>query len=343
MVNGVTTSVYGTPLSGLWQVTIDIGLTLITVSAVSPDGTIETRWQGARATYAPNNIWIFNSDTNGLTGRYLTALGSVTPRSTITPRTGYEGLGRTISAETVAGANLKLELPLNYDPRVPSPLIIQFHGNGSNEHIFSDNTAQKATLPALTNAGFMVLSVGLISNTTSWGAQVSLDAYTAAYQWVRDRFNIGPIGLFANSMGGIESELVLAEGRIPNIAAWVGHSPTANLAEAFANAALFTAPIKGSYGIASDGSDYAAKTAGHDPLLLPGYAFRGVPMLFLAATDDTTVPKATNTDALAALVAPYSPEVVVQSGITGGHSFIITSGYAAQIVNFFKKYLGDPA
>jgi hypothetical protein len=60
--------------------------------------------------------------------------------------------------------------------------------------------------------------------------------------------------------------------------------------------------------MAADGSDYATLAAGHDPNLLKASVFRGLPMSFYASTGDTVVPRAGNTDALAAKVAGVASE-----------------------------------
>lgn len=83
-------------------------------------------------------------------------------------------------------------------------------------------------------------------------------------------------------MGGIESLLTVAERRIPGIVAWIGIVPTENLAGCYANP-LFSAIIRDANGIAVDGSDYAAKMVGHDPVLKSGPGFRGIAMWALVA------------------------------------------------------------
>jgi hypothetical protein len=81
---------------------------------------------------------------------------------------------------------------------------------------------------------------------------------------------------YGNSMGGLESLLTLAERRIPCILASLVTVPVTNLAASHADA-VSTTTIRTAYGMASDGSDYAAKTSGHDPLLMKGWQFRGLP------------------------------------------------------------------
>lgn len=75
--------------------------------------------------------------------------------------------------------------------------------------------------------------------------------------------------------------------------------------------------IRTAYGLAADGSDYAAKTAGHDPYLLSAacYATR---LRFIADTSDTNVSKAGNTDLFRTLVAGTATESGLVTKL-GGH------------------------
>lgn len=327
-------------VAGTYVVTITADANYLTITATKTDGSQEYRAKWTRGTYSINNLFIFNSDSRTTSGNAAGPGGWRSALATISPRTGIEGVGQTVHWTSISSGTVgvRIALPAGYDSRKPAPLAICFHGSNSDETHWSTNSNGRAVANALTSAGYVALGVGYTANGATWGAQASLDAYYAAYQYVRDNYAIGPVVFYANSMGGIESLLTLAERRIPGVVAWVGTSPTGSLANAYADpgAQGFTALINTAYGIPGGGT-YAAQTAGHDPALKPGYAFRGLPMLFLAATDDTAVPKAANTDVMAALVTPYSPIVTIQTGITGGHSFGF-SPYAAQITSFFDTY-----
>ena len=91
-------------------------------------------------------------------------------------------------------------------------------------------------------------------------------------------------------------------------------------------------------------SDYPTKTSGHDPALKAGSVFRGLPLLVIAATDDTTVPSSTNATPLITALSPTSIEALSSLTNTGGHSFDLTpftTGTSAyDIVNFAKKQVG---
>jgi pimeloyl-ACP methyl ester carboxylesterase len=332
--NGATGTAFGSIPAGTvdWTVTVVADENYVTATAVTADGLTEYSCKWTRATIAVNNLAVFNSDARMLTGHSVGPIGGRKSDATVIPRTGIEGVNRTVVWTAVGNTGIRAAFPPSYDSSVSNPVAICFHGNGSNEQHFATNANGRVVANALLAAGYIVLSAAYTPNVSTWGAQNGLDAYWAAYQYLRDHYSAGKLVLYANSMGGIESLLTLADSRLPKLYAWCGTSPTADLAKNYANA-TFTATINTAYGI--DGSHlYAAQTAGHDPMLMDGSAFRGVPMLFLAATDDTTVPKADNTDPMAAKVTPYAKSVQVIS-TTGGHSFDFTP-YTSNIVNFFN-------
>jgi hypothetical protein len=214
------------------------------------------------------------------------------------------------------------------------PLVVMFHGDGSDETAFITDPTYPTLRKALLAAGYIVMSCGT-TNKSTWGSQTSIDAYFAAWQYAYNQFRVTKTAFLGCSMGGIESLNQLAKGKIPDVAVWVGYSPTTNLAKAYATS--WTAKINTAYGI-NGGNPYATATAGYDPLLDAPTAFRNVPMMFAAATDDSVVPKADNTDALVARVTGVAVEVVSIAGITGGHSYAPSGAVLTQIVAFFDKY-----
>jgi hypothetical protein len=137
-------------------------------------------------------------------------------------------------------------------------------------------------------------------------------------------------------MGGIEFFNTLASENLGVPCCFVGTSPTANLLSCY-NSSTLTASIKTAYGIASDGSDYATKTAGFDPVLKRSDEFIGIPQLWLSASDDTIVPPTENQDIMMKLSAISTRKISKVDGITGGHSFDV-SPYLTTIVNFVRSY-----
>ncbi|WP_030487263.1 hypothetical protein [Micromonospora chokoriensis] len=331
--NGTATSLAALPAGTVdWTVTVTVDDTCLSVVAVS--GSTEVRYRTSRGTV--NNLVVFNSDTRELAGSSIGPLGVRRGLVTVTPRSGIEGVRRTVHWTTVAGTyGLRVALPPAYDARRPSPLALCFHGNGSDEVHFSDNANGRAVAAALSAAGYIVVSAAYTPGTSTWGSDRGLDAYVQAYRYVRDRYAIGATVLYGNSMGGLESLLTLRRRSIP-AAAWVGTSPVCSLAAAYANPA-FTATIDAAYGISAS-RPYATATAGHDPAVnAGGWEFRGLPMLFLAAADDVPVPRSQHTDVLVPVLAEASSVEVIST--VGGHSFDVAP-YADDIVAFFDAALG---
>lgn len=336
--NGTSTLLNATTSTKSWLVTVTADETYISVVARATDDSAEYVVDVfARSGFTINNLFVFNSDSRGLSGNSVGLIGARKGIATIAPRAGVEGVAQTGQYVSLPDGNrCRIILPKNYDSRVPAPVAICWHGHGTEAKTWGTNANYLAISNALAAAGFIVVSASYASSTTTWGADESLDAYYSAYEYVRDRYSIGAVVFVANSMGSIESLVELSKNRIPGVVAWVGTSPTFDLANNYANAA-FTSAINTAYGITGTSPNtYAQKTAGHDPALLPATAFRGLPMKVWHATDDTTVTKAANGDALIAAVADTSPDASIVA-TTGGHSFTITS-YLPDIVAFLKKY-----
>jgi hypothetical protein len=209
---------------------------------------------------------------------------------------------------------------------------MMFHGNGSDELHWTTNTNGKAIADAFLAAGFIIIAAANTGGVSTWGADAGLNAYTNAYRYARDHYNLGGIVFYANSMGSIESLNVLARDAIPGVAAWAGTVPTFDLAENHANS-LFTAVIDGAYG-----GDYATNAAGHDPALMDPLAFRGIPMWMLVATDDAAVTPGPNGLALYAAIEKTNPRTKIE--VTGNHSTPQIAASASMIVGHCSAALG---
>lgn len=211
---------------------------------------------------------------------------------------------------TVGGQSAEYLVP----PSQSGTLVLYHHGSGEAQAAWRVDTLKPDLRESLLGAGHILAASAARGN--NWGNQLSVDDYVALYNDAVSRFSVSKVIFLSQSMGGISGLLAVVDGRVP-VDGWLGIFPACNLANNYANIG-FTDAIKSAYGIAADGSDYAAKTAGHDPVLLSGNLFTGLPMRFYASASDTTVTKADNTDAMAALVSGYAAEsdVVV---CTGGH------------------------
>lgn len=340
--NGVFTNISGAPaaVSGQYVVTVTVDQQWISVVARLVGGTSEIRARRARSGFTVNNLYMFISDSRNTSGDSVRAVGARKQFGSAAPRTDIEGVGQTAHWSGDGTNNFKLTLPSNYDSRIPVPVVVMFHGNGSDENHFSDNTNGVAASSALLSAGYAVISCTYASNTSTWGAEASLDAYVAAYRFFRSRYACGPVLFYGNSMGALESLLALNDGRIPGVCGWAATHPATNLAAAYADrfGVGFTALIRTAYGIASDGFDYASKTAGHDPNLLSFTAFRGVPKWILYATDDAAVDQSQNAVSFIARAASAGEAVQFQT-TTGGHSASV-AGFTSSLVSFFDACIG---
>jgi pimeloyl-ACP methyl ester carboxylesterase len=322
-------------------VTLIVEASIITITAHSTDDEIEVRTTMPRGTSAINNIGILATDSRGTAGMSVGTIGARTLLPTTVPHAPEELAVRAHWTPQAAG-NVRIAFPTNYDSRKPSPVVLCFHGAGGNELTFAPlrgsgtaDTNQPLVAEGFLAAGYVVVSVGA-ANPTTFGSDAGLAAYLNGYRFFRDSYSMGLVVVYGNSMGGLESLLTLSRDAIP-ARAWCATSPVCNLGGTYANP-TFTDAIRSSYGIAADDSDYAALTDRHDPVLLPPTAFRGIPMMFIAASDDTVIPKATNTDVLApAIAATGSPVTVITA--TGDHGFDHTP-YLARIVAFFDAAIG---
>jgi pimeloyl-ACP methyl ester carboxylesterase len=339
--NGVFSNIAGSPagVSGQYVVTVTVDQQWISVVARLVGGTSEIRCRRPRAGFSVNNLYMFISDARNTAGNAVRAVGARKQFGSIAPRALIEGVGQTVHWTGDGASSFKLTLPESYDSRVSLPVAIMFHGNGSDENHFSDNANGILASNALLGAGFGLITCTAAS-TTTWGAPVSIDAYVAAYRFFRDRYAIGPIVLYANSMGSLEALLAIKDGRLNGVLGLAMTHPAVSLASAYEDrfGIGFNAAIRSAYGIAADGSDYASKTEGRDPVLLDVADFRGVPMWMLYASDDASVNQAESAVALRAKLQAASSAITVQT-TTGGHSASIAP-FTAAIVSFLNACIG---
>ncbi|NYD43927.1 alpha/beta hydrolase family protein [Nocardioides panaciterrulae] len=334
-----TSNALTTLAAGTYAVVVSVDENGTSVALSELDGNKTALMFNARTGTAPARFAIYQGDNRGTSG---IGVGATVIRAESVTSSNRAVEGAAPSAEwrydaADASHPIHLTLPATYDSRKPVPLVIHHHGADQNElDIFTDS-ASPSVYEALLAAGYAVLSVNGGGN--NWGNDAGQAKMLSAYKYVRDHYAIGPILLWGTSMGGIATLNALMQRAIPGIAGWLGTYPVCNLASMFANnAGTYAGQIRTAYGIAADGSDYATKTAGHDPAAAAAAAFRGVPMRFYASPSDTTVSKADNSDTLATLVAGYAPEatVVACTGNHGDASHFQPSDYVA----FFNRCVG---
>jgi hypothetical protein len=303
---------------------ITLSLTTQEISFVVNDaaGSLYARHSMSRAAWGKtaSGIAVLINDTRAATGNGFGPIVARSGRLTGNPRVTDESaayrIGRYAPSPSYAN-EATISTPSVYDSRLPIPTIIYCHGSSQTEEDVVPGYwgSQGAVTKALLDAGFMV-AASSFGAMTNWGNDNALAALTELYQHLRDRYPIGPIGFWGDSMGNQVALNALARRVIPAVTHY-GTRPATNLRHAFDTG--YTAPITAAFGIAGDGSDYATKTAGHDPMLRKGWEFRGVPMRFLASPSDTSIDKTLNADAFASLVGPYTTDVTILP-TTGDHT-----------------------
>jgi alpha-beta hydrolase superfamily lysophospholipase len=226
-----------------------------------------------------------------------------------------------------------------YNSANPTTLVIYCHGAGETERALLTDTLKASSVTAFLNAGY-ILAGSAAHGTGNWGNQASVDDYADLYNYCAANYNVGKVILWGQSMGGLDSLMALAENKVPNVVGWIGTYPVCNLANLY-SLGTYASQIATAYSITGTApATYANMTYGNDPVLKWGAAFRSVPMRFYASPSDTVVPKANNTDVLAALVAGSSREhaVIVCSGNHGDPSHFQPSDY----LSFIQRCLATP-
>jgi pimeloyl-ACP methyl ester carboxylesterase len=202
--------------------------------------------------------------------------------------------------------------------------------------MFADDSNASSVANALLAAGYIVASTVGNATGTEFGSPKLQDAQAALYKFVRDHYNIGPVMIYGISMGGLGSLMSAVDPRIPGVKAWCASSPLTSLAYAYAKTSEgWDAEMRTEYGIAVGGADYAAKTAGSDPMLLPTSRFAGLPMYVIASPADTVVAKSSNTDAL---VTRLTGVTSISTTTASGEHNDASQYPAAKIVAFFDQF-----
>lgn len=327
--------------AGTYYVTVVLTASEVSLVMHNADMSIYARRSTSRAGYGgmPTGVLIFNADSRATAGNAALPIGGRVGYVSEKPRGNAETVAR-VARYAVAPRHTRwstILTPAAYDSRKPCPVVIYCHGSSDDDEDILPATRPTAIGPvgkALVDSGFIVASSDF-GGPTNWGNLESTATMLELYRHLRDAYPLGPIGIIGHSMGGLVSLTTIANRAVPGIAAWYGIEPVCSLAAAYQGG--YTAPIKAAHGIASDGSDYATKTAGRDPMLRAGWEFRGLPMKFVASPSDTAVPKALHTDLLAAKVEPYAASVAVTTA-SGPH--VDPSHFnPADAVAFFNGFL----
>jgi hypothetical protein len=201
------------------------------------------------------------------------------------------------------------------------------HGhNGSEQTI--NNSQMVSTRDKALDKGWLVISAYAHGN--AWSNDTALADYARIPTWVGETWTLEHLLLHGQSMGALTMANFYSRRLATKIRGMVGIDGAYNLAQAYSQA-TYKPSIRAAYGIASDDSDYAEKTAGHDATLLEATTFTGRRLFISASPADTAIPKVDHSDVFVAMLGSEPADLEVVEG-TGGHvtspNYFPTSAHA---------------
>lgn len=248
---------------------------------------------------------------------------------TLSPPAG-QGAAPYVSATDSAGINIRTWVPPNPKP-TGNTLVIWSHHHTGTEAITPSFFAYPLIHAAI-NEGYIVAASRMHGD--SWGNASALTDLTNLYNHVNAIWPVDKVILVGASMGGLATSLAIPFAAVPNIKGCIGIDAVFSLANMHANSS-YTTTVRTAYGVASDGSDYATKTAGHDPMLRPAADFGAVPWRFYVTDSDALVPPGPHSDAFSAKVAATAPEETVIRHLEG--HLTPTAIRPADVMAFIKR------
>ena len=195
-------------------------------------------------------------------------------------------------------------------------LVIACHGHGGSYNTFEAHAPSLGIRDRLTDDGYLFISPHMHGD--SWGNSVALGDLLAAYTYASTHWNVTDVLLFGGSMGGLTAIQAYAHNTVPKVRGAVAVAPALNL-ELVHTIGAYTPSVRTAYGIASDGSDFTAKTAGYRPLDHNPEQYAGKRVRIYHSNVDASIPKETHSDlfvsgGLTAQMADF--ELLT---MTGGH------------------------
>lgn len=185
---------------------------------------------------------------------------------------------------TTTAQSTRIDFPTGWNKNTAVPLVIQ--SRGVDYDVGGNTFEQSAMATAALNAGWAFATSAFHGN--SYGSPAALADLTALVAEARRVATIGPIVLWGNSMGGMLALNAITNGVLVPAGVYLTDA-VVDLRNRYDNGRATT--IQAAYGIASDGSDYAAKTAGYDPALRPAGDFGPSTLHYreVASSGDTQV------------------------------------------------------
>jgi hypothetical protein len=256
-----------------------------------------------------------------------TALGASYEEIVVNPLGSGDTLLVCVPASVVDGADVTV--------------MMCAHGhNGSEQTI--NNSQMISTRDRAIDKGWLVISAYAHGN--AWSNNAALADYARIPTWVGLTWTLEHLLLHGQSMGALTLANLYSRRLATKIRGFVGIDGAYNLAQAFSQSA-YKPSIKAAYGIASDDSNYATKTAGFDATLLDPSTFTGRRLFISASPADTAIPKVSHSDVFVTMLGTEPADLEVVEG-TGGH--VTSANYFPTAAHAFfdeaiLNALGDPA
>jgi hypothetical protein len=321
---------------GRYWVTVSADAEGIGLVMTNADGSREWRW-AVRADDLDEqigNVAVWNSDLRGPAGSEVMAVGYDGSVASLAAAPGLGGHAPIVVWGWEGGTRRRLSLPADHDPAVPVPLVLFAHGSRQTETAAALEPIGDVS-EALLDAGYAVASSE--QHGTNWGNPASVRDLESLYRYVDDLVGVdGPVFLLAQSMGGLSSLTLAAEGRVP-VAAWAGIYPATNLGAAWDSPGLQHDDIANAFGISpTRPDDYDTRTYGSDPMRVDPARFEGIAMRFYASQDDTVIPPDLHSEQLMRRLAGRASEAVLVPHI--GQHGDPSAFRPADVVAFFDRH-----
>lgn len=195
-------------------------------------------------------------------------------------------------------------------------LAIAAHGSGGNEQQI--NIARMTEMrDGWLDRGWIVASA--MAHDRAWASDTALTDYTNVHNWVNAIWPVYDTMLHGESMGGLTMMVLASKKLIPTVRAVASIDGALNLRAAYDMAGqAYGSQIRTAYGMAADGSDYTAKAAGHDAVLLDMTTFNGLRLFVEGSPNDLNIPKASHADVFVTNLGANAAVLVTKTG-TGTH------------------------
>lgn len=165
-------------------------------------------------------------------------------------------------------------------------LVIACHGFGGSYNSFNEHPPFLEFRHMCTDNGWIVASPNMHGN--QWGNQIALDDLARVHAYFTALWPTVRVLLMGGSMGGLTVLNAASRNAVPDVRGVVTVAGVVDLAVTHGMSA-YRDSIRTAYGIASDGSDFTAKTTGYNPIRRPGLAWSADNIDMYHSPDDTAI------------------------------------------------------